>query len=810
MTAKDKQDWDRRTFLKNALLGAGALAIQPVMNDCNGPSHLHQGKGGMAAEQLPFHTDWLFGGLYSSGAMAPEFEDHSFERVTLPHCVSELSWHKWDPARWQQQWIYRKHFRISQAQQSGRRVFLKIGAAMTRATLWLNGQKLGTHMGGYLPLEYELTDQLKAGDNLLAIRLDADFDINVPPNKIGKGPRSVDFWQPGGLYRNATLCFVPRVFIQDLCVRPVDVMSAARKLQIRCTIDPGFIPEGRMALGLSLRSDDRVLATTSQALSLQGPGRQVLDVPWTDAAINELKCWDVDHPHLYWVGATLSLEGRPIHEYQVRFGVRDARFTPAGFFLNGRRLQLIGVNRHQFFPYMGGAVPDRLQAKDAQIIKADLQCNMVRCSHYPQSEAFFDACDELGLLAWEEAAGWGGPLGDAAWKESAVRAVAAMIKRDRNHPAIVVWGARLNETPDDVPLYTRTKKLAHRLDPSRQTTGAMIGGKHDTRDFVQDVFSYNDYKRSKGPDGRFQPELLPPRMDFPYLVSEAVGTLSGPAKYYRRIDSVAVQQSQAWAHARVQDLAASDKRYCGLLAWSGYDYPSGSGNQFEGVKYTGVIDLFRVPKPGAAIYQAQVDPAKKPVIAPAFYWDFGADALPLPEGQQAMICSNCERLEIFVGGRHYATVRPDEKQFPHLAYPPSFIAFKKVTASAKPELRIDGYVGKQKLLSRKFSADRSTDRLLVAADDAVLRADGADATRVVFRTVDRYGAARPHGKGVVSFTLEGPAVLIGESAFALEQTGGVGAVWIRTLEGQTGTIKLTAVHPDYGKYRLSVQARESI
>ena len=109
----------------------------------------------------------------------------------------------------------------------------------------------------------------------------------------------------------------------------------------------------------------------------------------------------------------------------------------------------------------------------------------------------------------------------------------------------------------------------------------------------------------------------------PYLVCEAIGTLSGPAIYYRRIDPQAVQQGQATAHATVHNISSSDDRYCGLFAWCGFDYPSGSGNEYQGVKYPGVVDLFRVPKPGAAIYQAQVDPAVAPVIAPAFYWDFG-------------------------------------------------------------------------------------------------------------------------------------------------------------------------------------------
>ena len=352
----------------------------------------------------------------------------------------------------------------------------------------------------------------------------------------------------------------------------------------------------------------------------------------------------------------------------MRIGFREARFTLDGFFLNGRRVKLFGADRHQFFPFAGGAMPARVQARDAEIMRRELNCTMVRCSHYPQAEAFFDACDELGLMAWEEAPGWG-YLGDDAWKALAYRDIGEMIVRDRNHPSIIVWGARLNETPNDTAFYTSTNELAHALDDSRPTAGAMAGMRLTT-DYQQDVFGEDDYSSVKGPDGLKEPVLQPPVSGAgkPYLVSEAVGTLSGPAIYYRRTDAQAVQQGQATAHARVHDLAASDDRYCGLLAWSGFDYPSGSGNQYRGVKYTGVVDLFRIPKPGAAIYQAQADPRVRPVIAPAFYWDFGPQS-PVSALPAAMICANLDRLEVYVGGGHFATLTPDRAGYPHLRLP---------------------------------------------------------------------------------------------------------------------------------------------
>jgi beta-galactosidase len=336
-----------------------------------------------------------------------------------------------------------------------------------------------------------------------------------------------------------------------------------------------------------------------------------------------------------------------------------------------------------------------------------------------------------------------------------------------------------------------------------------MAGRMRTRDYVQDVFAANDYTSRRGRDGRKRPRLHPrsPRTDRPYLISEAVGTLSGPARYYRRTDPQRVQQGQAVAHARVHNLAGADDRYCGLLAWSGIDYESGTGrNTHQAVKYTGVVDLFRVPKPGAAIYQAQLDPRIRPVIAPAFYWDFGPVS-PVTRLPAAMICANLDRLVLYVGGAHHATVTPDAANYPHLRYPPSFAGFGRVDGRALPDLRIDGYLGDELVASRSFAADPAGDELSVRADDRDLVADGTDATRVVFRVVDRYGAPRPYAGGQVDLAVHGPAVLVGDNPFAFGDAGGVGAVWIRTLPGSAGQVTVRATHPTLGSAATVIDAR---
>jgi beta-galactosidase len=597
---------------------------------------------------------------------------------------------------------------------------------------------------------------------------------------------------------------VPRAFLADVFAKPVQVLDpAARQVVVQATIDAAA-SAGPAHVTVELLDDGRVISSAWVATEVSGPGRVTVTAALSGLA--DVSLWDTGHPKLYTVLTRLGTGDGPVHEHRVRIGFREARFALDGFYLNGRRVKLFGADRHQFFPFAGGAMPARVQARDAEIMRRELNCTMVRCSHYPQAEAFFDACDELGLMAWEEAPGWG-YLGDDAWKALAYRDIGEMIVRDRNHPSIIVWGARLNETPNDTAFYTSTNELAHALDDSRPTAGAMAGQRLTT-DYQQDVFGEDDYSSVKGPDGLKEPVLQPPvtGVGKPYLVSEAVGTLSGPAIYFRRTDAQAVQQGQATAHARVHDLAASDDRYCGLLAWSGFDYPSGSGNQYRGVKYTGVVDLFRIPKPGAAIYQAQVDPRVRPVIAPAFYWDFGPQS-PVTALSAAMICANLDRLEVYVGGEHAATLTPDRAGYPHLPYPPSFADFRAVDGSVSPELRIDGYLGDDQVASRSFSSDPSGDVLALTADHAEIDADGADATRLEFRAADRYGAPRPYVTGQVTLEMEGPAVLVGDNPFDFAAAGGAGAVWIRSRAGQPGPVTVRASHPSLGQAVARIRVR---
>ncbi|MGW4056725.1 glycoside hydrolase family 2 protein [Amycolatopsis sp. NPDC004747] len=759
---------------RRGFLAAGTAALLGVVAGSAG----HAAPGPDAVRLGDF---WLFG-RFDDGCTDLGFDEIDLSPVQLPHCVTPLSWTGWNPASWQDRWVYRKHFTASVAE----RHTARFDGVMTNAEVHLNGTLVATHEGGYLPFEVELPDVV-AGDNVLAVVVDGRWALDVPPNlPRGAGPSVIDFYQPAGIYRPATVGAVPRVRLADVFARPVDVLSPGRSLHLTCTLDGPVAGQ----VTASVRQAGRELARG--AAPVRGT-----TVEFDVGGLGAVQLWDVEDPALCEVVVTVESGKHALDQRVVRVGFRDARFTTEGFFLNGRRLKLFGLNRHQWYPFAGGALPDRVQRRDAEILRRELNCTMVRCSHYPQSSAFLDACDELGLLVWEEIPGWG-HVGDDAWQRRNLADVEGMVVRDRNHPSIVVWGTRVNEANGTTALYERTGRLARQLDPSRPTSGALASstlGRFAGTDV--EILAYNDYTARRGTPFR----LRPPRPGVPYLVTETIGTLAG-ARAYRRADAPGVRQQQAELHARAHDLAAADDHYCGLLAWCAFDYPSGWQRSVDGSKYAGVSDIFRIPKPAAAFYASQVDPRVRVVAEPGFAWDFTAQ--PSGPGPGATIWSNCERLLLFLDDRPAGEARSRRAEFPHLRYPP-FAADVVVPKGRRPELRIDGYVAGRLVVSRRFSGDRGLDVLSCVPDDPELRADGGDATRVVVAAVDRFGTLRAGTAGVVRLALTGPGELVGDPAVDFGATGGAAAVWLRPFAGPPGTLVLTARHETLGSATATVR-----
>jgi beta-galactosidase len=791
----------RRAMLQAGLIGGAGVAALPLLALVGGMDRTNEAPTSLS---FAMNTNWLFGGQYTAGSESSFYDDSNFAPVTLPHTVTQLSWQNWDYNAWQQVWIYRRHFtggHLLDAKRPGNRILVDFEGVMVNASVAINDQVVATHQGGYLPFSAELTGKVTAGDNLLAVVVDSRC-LPVPPVGVGRGPKSVDFYQPGGIYRDVQLRVLPEVFLSDLWAQPADVLSSQPRVDIECAVDSAATKDASGTLLVQLFDGQTQLATQVVPVKTGSPGVSTAKLSLT--GFGPVRLWSPDSPTLYTVQATLNFPGIGTHMLSKRIGFREASFQAGGFYLNGKRLQLFGLNRHQLYPYAGMAMPARVQRKDAEILKNEFNCNMVRCSHYPQSPAFLDACDELGLLVWEEAPGWHNVSVTPDWQNLVLQDVRDMVVRDRSRPSVVIWGTRLNETQDYPDLWAGTRKAARELDPARASSGAMAF--HDDTDWDEDVFAYNDYATD---DQTGNVTLKSPFPGLPYLVTEAVGVESVKPQHFAWTDPPAWLARQAALHGQAHSQARSNTDYSGLLAWAGFDYSSLLGPGPYDIKWAGVADGFRVPKPGAAIYQSQGDPGVRPVIIPVFFWEAGG-TVPAPS-PAAMIASNCERLEVFIGSLHVTSVLPafDSPLYRSLAHPPFLVPLPAKLPNPTPDLLVQGFADGRQVAELRMSARPVSDSFGLTVDDTVITADGSDATRAVFRATDVHGNQRRFGSGQVSFALSGPATLVGDNPFEFGRYGGLGAVWIRSQAGQPGAITLTASHPQLGQAEVQLRAERA-
>jgi beta-galactosidase len=758
---------DRRDFLKTTgSIIAGATVSSGL------PAAAQSDAGRIV---LPINRNWRYSPMVTPGAHEREFDDSHFVRVTVPHTNLRVPWHSFDEKSYEFVSIYRRRFRLP-ASARDRRVFVDFEGVMTASTVWLNGQRLGEYKGGFTPFSFELTSHVDFDrDNILAVEVDSRERKEIPP--FGD---EVDYLTFGGIYREVSLRIVSHTYIENVFAQPQDVLSGNPTLDVQCFLASDLKSSAAgFTLEAALYDGDKQLAKITQAV----PGQNDDDLKPSTLRLENLgdiALWNLRSPKLYRVEVRL-LRGSELLDHDTRrIGFREARFTPQGFSLNGGIIKLRGLDRHQTFPWVGQAMPGRVQRRDAVILRQNLHCNIVRTSHYPQSRHFLDACDEIGLLVLEEIPGWQ-HIGDLAWQDISVDNVRRMIRRDWNHPSIILWGVRINESRDNHNFYTRTNAMAHSLDPMRQTGGIRY---FQESEFLEDVFTMND----------FGWPLKAPNHPL-YLNTEFVGH-TYPTK---TIDNIERLREHTVRHARVHDQLASNPQYAGGIGWCAFDYNThanfGSGDR---ICYHGVTDIFREPKPAAGFYRSQCDPEEEIVLVPAFHWARGDENFGFTK---ALVSSNCDHLKFYVADTLIAESDPDRAQFPHIKYAP-FTA--ELGNHIKPwgDLRIEGYIGGKQVISRSFSGKGIDQRFTLIPDDLSLIADGADTTRVVLRVTDEFDAIRPFANDAIRFELSGPATLIGDNPISL--IGGTGAIWIRATE-QPGKVRLTAHHPNFGTQHIELE-----
>ena len=763
---------DRRNFIKatgTAIAGA-TLARGTFGSDLTSSAPSSNGR-----LLLPMNRNWRYSRSASEAAHARDFDDSGYERVALPHTNVRLPWHSFDEKTYEFVSSYRRRFKLP-SQARGKHVFVDFEGVMTASTVWLNGRHLGEYKGGYTPFSFELTPHLDFdGENVLAVDVDSSERADIPPFGY-----EIDYLTFGGIYREVSLRIVPATFIENVFATPRDVLTDHPSLDVDCFVQHMEASRDAFTLEVELQDGDRIVAKGVQRV----PASQATTEPVSHSVLIDklgtIKLWDLTKPNLYTVQVRLMRGVQAVDQVSRTIGFREAQFTDHGFELNGKVIKLRGLDRHQTFPFVGQAMPGRAQRQDAHILRHKLHCNIVRTSHYPQSRHFLDACDEIGLLVLEEIPGWQ-HIGDEPWKLISIDNVSRMIRRDRNHPSIILWGVRINESKDDHDFYIRTNALAHKLDPVRQTGGIRY---FQESEFLEDVFTMNDFGFPLKPPNH-------PR----YLNTEFVGH-TYPTK---TIDQVERLTEHTMRHARIHDQLASNPQYAGGIGWCAFDYNThgdfGSGDR---ICYHGVTDMFREPKPAAGFYKSQCDPAEEIVLEPAFHWARGDASIGF---SQAVVCSNCDHLKLYIADELVAEADSDRKQFAHLRYAPFVIDLKELFHKWG-DLRLEGYIDGKQVIAKRFSGKGIDAKFALLPDDTSLMADGADTTRVVLRVTDEFDNIRPFANDAIQFVVDGPGEIIGDNPFAL--IGGTGAIWIRAKE-QAGTVRLIATHPQLGKQQLEIQ-----
>ena len=743
------------------------------------------------------------------------------ERVRLPHTCRELPLHYAAPKDYEMVCGYRRYFA---APESGDRLFLRFDGAAHQAEVFVNGKKAGEHRGGYTAFTLEITDLVHPGEgNLLSVRLDTREDPTLPPFGF-----VIDYLTYGGLYREVWLETSAQCRMEELFVYTPSLTEADISLKL-----------------------DRPRENGQLRLSLQNPAGETMETKLLSQtaeihariSLPDAAAWTPETPVLYACMAELLDEkGQTLDVCRTRFGFRTAVFRADGFYLNGKKTFLRGLNRHQSYPYIGYAAPERLQREDARILKQELGCNAVRTSHYPQSQHFLDACDEMGLLVFTELPGWQ-HIGDAAWKNLACHMLEEMILQYRNHPSIVLWGVRINESQDDDPFYTRTNAIAHALDPSRATSGVRYLEKSS---LLEDVYAFNDFSHTGNNPGVKRKKDVMRERDKPLLISECNGHMY-PTKPF---DDWPHRQEHALRHARVLNAAYADGEHVGCFGWCMFDYAThkdfGSGDR---ICYHGVLDSFRNPKLAAAVYASQTE---TPVLAVSSSMDIG----DYPAGQvgTVYVFSNAQRVELYKNDVYVTTLKPSP--WTALPHPPLCVDdtigelletqehFEKPKADALRDcLLAAGKYGLAGLpLNKKLKMARCMVRYKMKFSDGVdlygkyvgnwggeatrWRFDAKDGEKTVasvtvspgsklhlevrvsgekltegasydmaavrVRILDENGNVAPYAQLPLQYTLEGPAQLVGPGIQTAE--GGMGGTYLRTV-GAAGQAKLTVSAP---------------
>ena len=769
-------------------------------------------------EHYDWNDGWLFAPVFTPALVQPDRAEELIP-VRVPHTVKPLPYNYCNENDYQRLSGYRKEF-FAPKEWEGRTVLLTFGAVAHDATVFCNGRRMFHHGCGYTAFTVDLTAALRLGQkNVVAVRCDSREDLNIPP--FGG---QLDGLTYGGIYRAVSLDIKEPAYLRDIFIEAkaegdFRIYSSTVGETVGCTLQA------------EIRSPSGSRALYQGELSLPIVG-----------TLNGVHPWSLEHPSLYTLTVRLirpgtnGLPDRVLDEKTIRFGFRTLQFVAGGLYLNGQRVELRGLNRHQSYAYQGYAMPDSIQRLDAQLLKKELGCNAVRTSHCPPSPAFLDACDELGILVFTEMPGWQ-HLGDDTWKAQALQNCREMVCQYRNHPSIFLWGVRVSGSADDEAFYKRTNETVRRLDPTRPTAGARSSRKSQ---LLEDVYAYNDYSyRGRGPGCEARGNVTPDTRKG-YLISE-FGGQQFPAKAF---DDEPHRLAQALRYAAVLNDSIAQQGVAGSFGWCMTDYNThrefGSGDR---VSYHGVMDLFRNPKLSAAVYASQKTPRAPSDIVLEVSSGMALGDLPGGIPVACWVFTNAESVRLYRDNDFVAEFAPDRRgRFAALPHPPieiqDFVGsllekYEGLDRAAAPqvaailnEMRRDAMelspLSRARMLSLRLSAQEllrmyykyigvlgsptsvyrfeavwhgravktvirepvQSVRLECTVHNPILT-DGPtwDCAAVSLRAIDQNGNLLPYCSEAVQLSVEGPVEILGPSVVPLR--GGMAGTYLATT-GEAG------------------------
>jgi beta-galactosidase len=773
--------------MQRRILQLAALIALPLTMHAAQPAAPSAAKSSVvsaAASQKPraiqqFTAGWRFLQADAAGAEKPEFDDSAWKSVTLPHDWAIAGPVKQDAAStgsgafmptgigW-----YRKSFTVPAADAkptAARRTFIVFDGVMANSDVYLNGELLGHRPYGYVSFTYELTPHLHAGVNVIAVRVD---DSQQPASR----------WYPGaGINRQVRLVTTGDAHIVPwgTFVTTPDVSAASATIHIRSTVTNESATDAKLTLRVRLTAPNGTsIVTTKKITSAQpltvAPGATTdLDAETT---LPRPDRWDLDHPVLYTVHATLLCDGKAVDEEAVPFGVREFHFDAnQGFFLNGVHHKIYGAALHTDGGAVGTAVPLAVWERRLTALRK-LGVNAIRTAHNPPAPEFLDLADRMGFLVMEEmfdcwTAGKNTYDYHIYFKEWSVRDTADTVMRDRNHPSIILWSAgnEIHDTPKPeiaIPILKSLVETFHKNDPTRPVTQALFrpNVSHDYDDGLADLLDV------VGQNYREQ-EILKAHADKP--TRKIIGTEN--------------------THVREQWVAMRDHpEYSGQFLWSGVDYlgesrtwptiGSGSGllnsvalphgRAYERQSWWSTKPMVAIVRRVAVQRRAPTDPgyanatsttqtaapgaAAPPADPTVRFWEpVLADWTPkdlAPHDENVEVYTNAEEVELFLNGRSLVTEK--------LHADASAITFQVPyePGTLKAVAKSNGVI----VATGELKTAGKPARLVFTADlpATPLTPDWNDVRTVTATLVDKDGTRIPDSATVVHFAVSGPASIV--------------------------------------------------